>query len=241
MNREASYREKAKRDRQRLQKVNVSEELSMAEISSTKEKQTVDKKLDYPLIRLLAAFFIMVPIVALSVYYLVPMLADQSSTSAEKEDFETVGISNSSNNGSSQNVAAAPDDKEEDKEEQEKEKAAEEAKLKEQEEAERKKQEEAEKKAKEEAAKKEKEEAEKKAREEAVQKEKELAEQKAKEEEAKKQATKVVQHTVQSQETMYRIAMNYYKSPDGIAKIKAANNLPSEEIYVGQVLRIPLD
>ncbi|WP_281202314.1 LysM peptidoglycan-binding domain-containing protein [Cytobacillus kochii] len=240
MNREASYREKAKRDRQRLQKVNVSEELAMAEISSTKEKQTLDKKLDYPLIRLLAAFFIMVPIVALSVYYLVPMLADQSSTSAEKEDFETVGISNNSNNGSSQNVAAAPDDKEEEKEEQEKEKAAEEAKLKEQEEAERKKQEE-EKKAKEEAAKKEKEEAEKKAREEAAQKEKELAEQKAKEEEAKKQATKVVQHTVQSQETMYRIAMNYYKSPDGIAKIKAANNLPSEEIYVGQVLRIPLD
>lgn len=241
MNKEASYREKAKKDRQRLHKVKLNNELAFAEISSTREeKEAVGKKIDYPLIRLLAAFFIMVPIVALSVYYLVPMLAEQSTTATKSEEFETVGISNNSNNGSSQEVAAVPEDDEEQEA-----KEAEEAKLqeqKEQEEAERKakEQEEKEKKAREIAEQKEKEAAEKKAREEAVQKEKELAAQKAKEEE-EKQAAKVVQHTVQSQETMYRIAMNYYKSPDGIAKIKAANNLPSEEIYVGQVLKIPLD
>lgn len=44
MNKEASYREKAKRDRQRLQKANLNDELVMAEISSTREeKQTFEK------------------------------------------------------------------------------------------------------------------------------------------------------------------------------------------------------
>ncbi|MBU8879143.1 LysM peptidoglycan-binding domain-containing protein [Bacillus sp. FJAT-29790] len=46
-------------------------------------------------------------------------------------------------------------------------------------------------------------------------------------------------HTVQPNETVYRIAMNYYQSPSGIEIIKKANNLKGNEILAGQVLVIP--
>lgn len=46
-------------------------------------------------------------------------------------------------------------------------------------------------------------------------------------------------HTVQSNETLYRIAMNYYNDPTAVERIKAANNLSSNEIRVGQVLILP--
>ncbi|MCA1054678.1 LysM peptidoglycan-binding domain-containing protein [Rossellomorea aquimaris] len=51
---------------------------------------------------------------------------------------------------------------------------------------------------------------------------------------------KVIQHTVQPQETIFRIAMKYYHSQEGIDIIKKANNLTSNEIQSGQVLNIPL-
>lgn len=46
-------------------------------------------------------------------------------------------------------------------------------------------------------------------------------------------------HTVQAQETLYRIAMNYYNDPSAVERIQAANNLPSTDIRVGQVLILP--
>lgn len=46
-------------------------------------------------------------------------------------------------------------------------------------------------------------------------------------------------HTVQSSETLYRIAMNYYNDPSAVDRIKQANNLTSNEISVGQVLVLP--
>ncbi|WP_445492155.1 LysM peptidoglycan-binding domain-containing protein [Niallia sp. 03133] len=51
---------------------------------------------------------------------------------------------------------------------------------------------------------------------------------------------KVVYHKVAKGETLYRIAMNYYHSDDGIEKIRAANNLQGNEIQLGQTLKIPL-
>lgn len=50
----------------------------------------------------------------------------------------------------------------------------------------------------------------------------------------------VVYHKVQPGETVYRLAMKYYKSQSGIDIIKKANSLPSNEITVGQTLTIPL-
>jgi LysM repeat protein len=50
-----------------------------------------------------------------------------------------------------------------------------------------------------------------------------------------------VYHTVQPGETIYRISIKYYKSKAGIDTIKSANSLISNEIRVGQVLTIPLN
>lgn len=51
----------------------------------------------------------------------------------------------------------------------------------------------------------------------------------------------IVYHKVKKGETMYRIAMKYYQSKAGMERIKAANNLSSNEITAGQVLLIPLN
>ncbi|WP_406686828.1 LysM peptidoglycan-binding domain-containing protein [Rossellomorea vietnamensis] len=52
---------------------------------------------------------------------------------------------------------------------------------------------------------------------------------------------KVVYHTVKPQETLYRIAMNYYHSPSGVDRIKEWNKIQDTDIQTGQVLEIPLD
>lgn len=51
---------------------------------------------------------------------------------------------------------------------------------------------------------------------------------------------RVVKHTVQQKETLYRISMKYYKSRAGEEKIRSYNRLNGNEVYAGQVLNIPL-
>lgn len=46
-------------------------------------------------------------------------------------------------------------------------------------------------------------------------------------------------HVVKPGETLYRIAMNYYNSPDAVEKIKSANGLSSDSISTGQTLILP--
>lgn len=46
-------------------------------------------------------------------------------------------------------------------------------------------------------------------------------------------------HVVAPGETLYRIAMNYYNSPDAVDKIKSANGLSSNSISTGQTLILP--
>lgn len=46
-------------------------------------------------------------------------------------------------------------------------------------------------------------------------------------------------HIVQPNETLYRIAMNYYNSADAVEKIKEANGLTSDSISTGQELILP--
>ncbi|MGF2616904.1 LysM peptidoglycan-binding domain-containing protein [Rossellomorea vietnamensis] len=50
----------------------------------------------------------------------------------------------------------------------------------------------------------------------------------------------VIEHIVEPQETLFRIAMNYYKSQEGIEKIKEWNNIDQHDLEAGQVLKIPL-
>ena len=49
----------------------------------------------------------------------------------------------------------------------------------------------------------------------------------------------VTQHVVQSNENLFRIALKYYSSAEGVEIIKQYNGLSSNEITVGQVLKIP--
>jgi LysM repeat protein len=49
----------------------------------------------------------------------------------------------------------------------------------------------------------------------------------------------LVYHTVQPNENLFRIALKYYQSQSGIEIIQKANNLNGNEIMVGQVLKIP--
>jgi len=60
------------------------------------------------------------------------------------------------------------------------------------------------------------------------------------EEEVSENSEKVIFHTVKPNETLFRVAMTYYKSQDGIPIIKKANNLQGNEIQAGQVLKIPI-
>jgi len=58
--------------------------------------------------------------------------------------------------------------------------------------------------------------------------------------EEKVEEAKIIYHTVQKGETLFRISMQYYKSQAGIEKIKEANGITNNEIVVGQSLKIPL-
>ncbi|WLR50081.1 LysM peptidoglycan-binding domain-containing protein [Bacillus tianshenii] len=51
---------------------------------------------------------------------------------------------------------------------------------------------------------------------------------------------KVIKHTVQENENLYRISLKYYGSRKGEAIIRRANNLEGNRVEVGQVLKIPL-
>lgn len=55
-----------------------------------------------------------------------------------------------------------------------------------------------------------------------------------------KQEGKTTTHTVQQGETLFRISMKYYNSQAGIEKIRQANGISGNDINVGQVLKIPL-
>ena len=49
----------------------------------------------------------------------------------------------------------------------------------------------------------------------------------------------VIQHVVQSNENLFRIALKYYSSAEGVEIIKQYNGLKGNDIVTGQVLKIP--
>jgi len=58
---------------------------------------------------------------------------------------------------------------------------------------------------------------------------------------APKKTSKIIYHTVKPKETLFTLAVRYYHSKDGVVIIERANKLQNEDIYVGQVLKIPLN
>ncbi|UYY97160.1 LysM peptidoglycan-binding domain-containing protein [Peribacillus frigoritolerans] len=216
-----------------------------SKVHHKKKKSKVKIKL--PMIQLLALFFILLPIGFYSLYTYFqdrPLPVTKSDQVVLKEeDKESIPT-----------TATAEDIKEKESEkaeaEKEKEEAEAEAKAKAQQEAKEKAkaQEEAEEKAKvqreAEAKAKAQQEAEEKAKvqQEAEEKAKKAAAEKKNVQAAKsdKEEYKVVLHTVQGEETLFRISMNYYKSQEGIALIREWNGLNGNEISKGQVLKIPI-
>ncbi|MBO0999112.1 LysM peptidoglycan-binding domain-containing protein [Bacillus sp. SD075] len=216
------------------------------------KKKKSKTKIKFPMIQLLALFFILLPI---GFYTLYTYLQDRPipNTKSDQVVFE--------DNESIPTTATADDLKEKKsaKAGAEKEKETAEAKAKAQQEAEAKAK--AQQEAEEKAKKQQEDEAKAKAQQEAEEKAKaqQEAEAKAKaqqeaEEKANKAAAekkkaagkpdeedyKVVLHTVQGEETLFRISMNYYKSQEGIALIREWNGLNGNEISKGQVLKIPI-
>jgi cytoskeletal protein RodZ len=212
------------------------------------KKKKSKVKIKLPMIQLLALFFILLPIGFYSLYTYFqdrPLPVTKSDQVVLKEeDKESIPT-----------TATAEDLKEKESEkaeaEKEKEEAEAEAKAKAQQEAKEKAkaQQEAEEKAKVQR------EAEAKAKAQQEAEEKAKVQQEAEEKKAKKAAAekknvqaaksdkeeyKVVLHTVQGEETLFRISMNYYKSQEGIALIREWNGLNGNEISRGQVLKIPI-
>ena len=223
------------------------------------KKKKSKVKIKFPMIQLLALFFILLPIGFYSLYtYLqdrpVPVVKSDQVVFSE-EATESIPTTATADDLKEKESAKAEAEKEKE-EAEEKAKAQQEAekKAKAQQEAEEKAkvQQEAEEKAKaqreaEEKAKAQQEAAEKaKAQQEADEKAKKAETEKKKAAEnvqaAKpdKEGYKVVLHTVQGEETLFRISMNYYKSQEGIALIREWNGLNGNEISKGQVLKIPI-
>ncbi|KOR79533.1 hypothetical protein AM232_14580 [Bacillus sp. FJAT-21352] len=219
------------------------------------KKKKSKVKIKLPMIQLLALFFILLPIGFYSLYTYFqdrPLPVTKSDQVVLKEeDIESIPTTATAEDLKEKESAKAEAEKE--KEEAEaKAKAEQEAKekAKAQQEAEEKAkaQQEAEEKAKaqqeaEEKAKVQREaEAKAKPQQEAEEKAKKAAAEKKNVQAAKpdKEGYKVVLHTVQGEETLFRISMNYYKSQEGIALIREWNGLKGNEISKGQVLKIPI-
>lgn len=177
---------------------------SRSELRAKKKKKRKNK---FPLIKVLAAFFIAMPI---AIYFLLPYLEKQKPISLTQQKkisgFETVEVTKRTNDLESTETVGPDQEKTNDTE------AIPDSKLP-------------------------------KEIEKPVEKSSASALE-TKEKKDKKQDSKdgyqIVYHTVSPNESLFIIAMNYYKSAAGIERIKEWNHIKGDEIQVGQVLKIPL-
>lgn len=217
MNKEEPHRDQAERLRKKIEKVqddtkdllNSDELPPRSEIHHQKKKKT-KWKLKYPMIRLLFLFFILLPIVSLSIYTINENEKRGSfeKVSNEREDYEVVDVEKNEETvpdveeektveplDTEENTSTAPTNVIETPEIKNtspdpKDKTP-------------------------------------------VKKEETL---KAK----GVSVEKIKYHKVQPNETLFRIAMKYYHSQSGIEIIKNANGIQENEIQVGQTLKIPM-
>ncbi|MFJ7510178.1 LysM peptidoglycan-binding domain-containing protein [Peribacillus simplex] len=231
------------------------------------KKKKSKVKIKFPMIQLLALFFILLPIGFYTLYtYLqdrpVPNTKSDQVVFEDKESIPTTATADDLKEKESVKAGTEKEKEEAEAKAKAEQEAEEKAKAEQEAEEKAKAEQEAEEKAKaereaEEKAKAEQEAEEKaKAEQEAEEKAKaqQIADEKAKKAAAEKkkaaenvqtaksdkESYKVVLHTVQGEETLFRISMNYYKSQEGIALIREWNGLNGNEISKGQVLKIPI-
>ncbi|WP_141232336.1 LysM peptidoglycan-binding domain-containing protein [Niallia circulans] len=241
MKKEDPYRVQAQLQKQRLKKVTSEEEVPVTEErqdSSLPSRRTVHKnkkkKLKIPIISLLAFLFILLPVAVLLVLN-GKDISNLLSTENTSGLFENVNIQK----GYSPNNKTIPDDSDNNQDELvivsnstvKKEEEIPEDNLKE-------KAEEKEKEAeKQKEQKEQKQHSEKKIDKEQKQKQKEKEENSSQ----TNPNEKIVYHTVAKGENLYRIALKYYPNGDGMGKIKAANNMTTDQVQLGQTLKIIIE
>lgn len=238
MNREDPYRDQAERLRKKIdggteQKDRKKEALPPRSSLHHQKKKKTKWKLKYPVMSLLAIFFILLPIAIFSIYTSIDNEPGGEAAEASKTSYETVDFGETADEPAAAGEQTA---------EEEKQAAAgeEQAKDSNKDTAQEEKQDsstsELEKKSSDAAAV----ETGAKEPENTADKEKAAGEVQAKPApEQKETSGEFVTHTVQPGETMFRISMKYFKSQDGIEIIRQANGLSGNEIHVGQVLKIP--
>lgn len=237
MNKEDPYRVQAELQKQRLKKVTKEEEKSeeRAEESSLPSRSAVHKnkkkKFKVPIISLLAFIFVLLPVVLLLINSLLNGKDFSNLLSTENTPglFENVNIQkeNPSNNKSNQDKT----------EEGEQEELVIDSNTTETEEEEDVPTDNSKEKTVEEEDKATKETTESEQTSENPPKNEET-------EEVMEQANaneKIVYHTVEKGENLYRIALKYFPNGDGIEKIKSANNMTNDQVQLGQTLKIVLE
>jgi LysM repeat protein len=241
MNKEEPYRNQAERLKQRIEKINeqtteVQEKLPPREQIHRQKKKKTKWKLKYPVIRLLVLFFILLPIIIFSVnsYIDGKNLGGPEKTSGNSTGYETINFEKSN-----------PEDNDADKTDEEEDKGlgntggddaltkgndintqVEQAELPD---------------STIETPNLNEETNTEQGSDKISGTQTEAVIPAAIQPQASADSGKIVYHTVQVKETLFSLAMKYYDSKAGEETIKKANKLKNENIYVGQVLKIPLD
>lgn len=241
MNKEGPYRDQAERLRKRITKKasdntdSVKEEMPPRSRVHRNKKAKKGLKVKYPMIRLLALFFVLLPIIIFVVYSYSNW--GESETTTASSGFETVGYGSNSGDQkkSDSEVIFEIDEQMDEKEEQT-------DKVDKQQDDQTPDGEPAQQKDEKDSNKSEDQVPDPNKEPVETPNNKKEEPSKDKDTESSEQAGgKIVYHTVKAQETLYRVSMNYYSSPDGVEIIKKANGLVSNEIQAGQVLKIPLN
>ncbi|MGG0716660.1 LysM peptidoglycan-binding domain-containing protein [Robertmurraya massiliosenegalensis] len=222
MNNEKPYRDQAERLRKRITKkeelehIELSKELPpRSRVHYQKAKRT-RVKLKYPLIRLLAIFFILLPIVSFSIYSINESKAKRTASVEQNlsGNIESVDVRNDDpvervfEDEEEPTEIVIEEDEEEEKEELEAEVAPELEKVE-------------------------------PVKEEITPPSSTVPDKDSNNDKATVQE-EIIYHKVQKEETLYRIAMKYYKSQAGIDIIRQANGIQGNEIQLGQTLKIPI-
>jgi LysM repeat protein len=230
MNNEEPYRDQAERLKRRIEKINAKvedkDDLPPRELIHRQKKKKTKWKLKYPVIRLLVLFFILLPIIIFSVISYrdgAKKINGVEKTSEDNVGYETINLEKST-----------------DEDENNPEKSVESSET-----------------ITENSSNSEPEETSDETIDQVVQPETkentsvlipntnqnspdtEVSNTNNEEKEA--ETSTFVSHTVQPDENLYKLAMKYYNSPKGMDIIIKANNLKSDQVSAGQVLKIPMN
>lgn len=229
MNKEEPLRDQAERLRKRISKKSepieqitaVSDLPPRSRVHQQEQKRKKKRlKLKYPIIRLLALFFILLPIVSFSIYTINQNKEKAGTEPVENNERENIESVNVADDDEGVSISESTD-MEEKTEEVDEEVVAE-----------------TEAEANQETEIVESEDSENQASTQTTINDKNTTTPVTETEPNTDKGT-IQSHTVQPGETLYRIAMKYYGSQSGIEKIKQANNIQGNEIQVGQTIKIP--